>query len=76
MLTPSMLGHALAILQSVQQRTASITVTLGGVSISGQVRHGTLTIIDAPSAAVQALLDKGFSLSISSAGAEVQWFKD
>ena len=65
--------EALATIAEEQQNTADVTVRIGGTN-NNQVEHGSLYLIDCPSRIVDALLDQGFTVSISYGAARVDKF--
>jgi len=55
---------ALELIADAQQRTASVTVEIGGTSKGGMVQHDSLSILDCPPRIINVLKSAGFSLGM------------
>lgn len=61
----------LEILYDKQQASAPIELSIGHVSDSNQVQHGTLIIKSASPAVVSKLISAGYSLSVTAKGVQI-----
>lgn len=61
----------LQLLLDAQKASAPIELSIGHVSESRQVQHGTVVLKSAPPSVIEKLMEEGYSLSMSTVGLEV-----
>ena len=63
--------EALALIVDEQEQCAPVELSIGGIDGNGSVQHSTLYLKDAPPKVINALVGRGYSLSVSWQGLSV-----